>query len=199
MGTSTTLSININAAGGGTWKIKVTQIECSHPNKAPTDCNQYFTGISNTFTSYNWPVHQLGSKSFSYCFRREAGYCGIQYNAYSQTEPDTFAVDNMPATITATNGLTAIDAATTDGFLIIPGGPGPNDIYSGGIFCEDTASLCGSAAAIDVGGAVYRAGHNFVLYAYTSHEDRHLDKIHRRPPSWRKSGLHHDMWDFHFP
>ena len=40
--------------------------------------------------------------------------------------------------------------------------------FSGGIFCEDTASLCGAAAAIDVGGAVYRAGHNFVLYAYTS-------------------------------
>ena len=39
---SQTLSFTI--ATGGTWRMKVSQIECWNTNKAPTDCYQYFTG-----------------------------------------------------------------------------------------------------------------------------------------------------------
>ena len=39
---SQTLSFTI--ATGGTWRMKVSQIECWNTNKAPTDCYQYYTG-----------------------------------------------------------------------------------------------------------------------------------------------------------
>ena len=37
-----TLSFTI--ATGGTWRMKVSQIECWNNNKPPTDCYQYYTG-----------------------------------------------------------------------------------------------------------------------------------------------------------
>merc|ERR550532_2745795 len=42
-----------------TWRIKVNQIECSSPAKAPTDCFQYLTGISGSISSLNYPTTAL--------------------------------------------------------------------------------------------------------------------------------------------
>merc|ERR1712038_747686 len=87
--TSTTIAFTI--VTGGTWKVKVSQIECSSLARAYPDCNQYFTGVSGNVISYNWPTVQLQSKDYQYCIRREQGYCGIQYSqAVPTTSPDSF-------------------------------------------------------------------------------------------------------------
>ena len=69
--TSTTLAFTIGS--GGTWKIKVTQIECSNWNRPPPDCEQWITGKSGSVTSYNWANVQLRNTDFTHCIRREQG------------------------------------------------------------------------------------------------------------------------------
>ena len=66
-----TLSFTI--ATGGTWRIKVSQIECSNLSRAPTDCDQFFTGNSGQFSSYNFGNVQLQSTDNTACIRREEG------------------------------------------------------------------------------------------------------------------------------
>ena len=69
--TATTLAFTI--VTGGTWKIKVSQIECSNLARAYPDCDQFVTGASGTISSYNWPNVQLRAKDYQYCIRREQG------------------------------------------------------------------------------------------------------------------------------
>merc|ERR550539_1239045 len=112
--TSTSLDFTIAASASATFKIKVTQIECSSTARADPDCNQWITGISGTIQSYNWPTIQLQGKSHSTCIRREAGYCGMEYNQYLPNAPETFKVDNVA---TSLNGGTA----PGEGSIIIGG------------------------------------------------------------------------------
>ena len=59
---------------GGTWKIKISQIECSSLSRAYPDCDQYVTGVTGTIASYNWHGSvQLRAKDYQHCIRREAG------------------------------------------------------------------------------------------------------------------------------
>merc|ERR1711997_863432 len=157
--TATTLTFTTASTSGITWKAKVTQIECSSLARGPPDCNQYYTGVSGYVTSYNWPNIQLVSKTHNICIRRELGYCGIQYQAYAATSPDSYILD-AGITITSVNGVAA--GTANDGYLLIPGGPGAADVYSGGILCDAVGILCGGTA-IGVSGAIYREGHTFVL------------------------------------
>jgi len=158
--TATTLTFTTASTSGITWRAKVTQIECTNLGRGHPDCNQYFTGASGTVQSYNWPTIQLDSKTHNICIRRELGYCGIQYSAYSATTPDSFVLD-VGIAITANNGVAA--GANNDGYLLIPGGPGSTEIFSGGVLCDAVGIKCGSTIATEVGGAIYREGHTFVL------------------------------------
>jgi len=163
--TATTLTFTTASTTGITWNIKVAQIECSSKARAYTDCNQYITGKSGTVQSYNWPTVQLSSKTHNICIRREAGYCGIQYNTYTGTTPDAFALDDI--TLTTVNGQAQVITSTAHAYLLIPGGPGATDLFSGGIFCDGLALTCGITATTDgtQGGAVYRSGgiNGFIL------------------------------------
>ena len=58
---------------GGTWKIKISQIECSSTSRAYPDCDQYVTGATGTISSYNWANVQLQAKDYQHCIRREEG------------------------------------------------------------------------------------------------------------------------------
>merc|ERR1712083_205870 len=137
------------STSGITWKAKVTQIECYSLSRADPDCNQWITGVSGTVTSYNWPSIQLKSKAHNMCIRREAGYCGIQYQAYSATSPDSFALDD--ATITSVNGVAQAAITSNHGYLLIPGGPGASDVYSGGVFCDAIGLTCGGTSTNTAG------------------------------------------------
>merc|ERR1711971_829098 len=158
---TTALTFTTASTSGITWKAKVSQIECSSLSRGDPDCNQYITGASGTVNSYNWPTIQLASKTANICIRRELGYCGIQYNTYSATNPDAFVLDDV--TKTSVNGQAQIATSTAQAYLLIPGGPGAADLYSGGILCDAMKLTCGSTSATTIGGAIYRTGHTFVL------------------------------------
>merc|ERR1719278_1566463 len=161
--TATTLTFTTASTSGITWKARVSQIECSSLARGPPDCNQYYTGQSGTVTSYNWPTIMLSSKTANICIRRELGYCGIQYQAYAATSQDSYILDAGIA-ITAVNGQAQVAASAAQAYLLIPGGPGATDLFSGGHLCDAQKLTCGSSTSATIGGgAVYRSGHTFVL------------------------------------
>ena len=70
-------------------------------NRAPTDCAQYITGTSGKVLSYNWKGgDQITNTIYTFCIRREAGYCGISYYPASGQTIDTFMTDNNPTAAT---------------------------------------------------------------------------------------------------
>ena len=58
--------------------------------RAPSDCYQYFTGISGEVKSFNYPTIMLPDKQWTVCIRREVGYCAIQWSPAATTSPDSF-------------------------------------------------------------------------------------------------------------
>lgn len=75
------------------WNILAQQIPCTATYRAPTDCLQYFTGVSNTVYSYNWAGSQfLSGMEYTNCIRTENGYCGIEWKEKSGVSTDAFQV-----------------------------------------------------------------------------------------------------------
>jgi len=89
--TAATLKFTLATSESNSWRIKVTQIECWNPTKAPQGCLQYYYGDRrHTITSFNWDGTSScttgclsDEQSYSVCFRPEKGMCGMQW---SQTE-----------------------------------------------------------------------------------------------------------------
>lgn len=50
------LIVNTNALSSTSraWNMKITQIGCDCPTKAPTGCLQYYTALTGTVTSFNY-------------------------------------------------------------------------------------------------------------------------------------------------
>merc|ERR1711981_124397 len=152
---TTTLAFTI--ASGGTWKIKVSQIECSNLARGVPDCDQYMTGISGAIWSYNWPYIQLRNKDFTFCIRREFGYCGIQYTqALPATSPDSFALDDAGTGVNL-NGRGNL-ATSTQGYIAIPSAPIVST-FSGGVFAEMAANTQAYPAAVTVDSHLFRIDH----------------------------------------
>ena len=65
--------------------------------RAPTDCQQYFTGVAGNVKSYNWDgLTQVYSvpQEYTSCFRQEVGYCALDYSVGSSgSSPDYFQVN----------------------------------------------------------------------------------------------------------
>lgn len=71
-----------------TWDIKVTQFTCTEEMGGPEGCLQYFTSVSGTFSSFNFPTSSsavsstathLSNQEYKICIRRNAEYCAICY------------------------------------------------------------------------------------------------------------------------
>jgi len=87
-----------------TFNILARQISCTATYKAPTDCVQYFTGVSGNVKSYNFAGAQLlNGQRYVNCIRTEKGYCGIQFKESSTTSPDPFQVGTFPTNTGASN------------------------------------------------------------------------------------------------
>lgn len=101
-GTSTTATTLVFMTGASTafsrtWRVKVSQIECSNLNRPPTDCVQYFTATSDTASSYNYPNEILETQNFSTCVRAAQGFCSIRWAEGSGTT-DGFEIDHIALT-----------------------------------------------------------------------------------------------------
>ena len=74
------------------------------PLRAPTDCVQYFTGVSGSVKSYNYAGSQiLAGQRYNNCIRTEKGYCAIQWKESSTTSPDPFSLDSI--SVVGSNGV----------------------------------------------------------------------------------------------
>merc|ERR1712113_234994 len=104
-----------------TFNILARQISCTSSYKAPTDCTQYFTGVSGNVQSYSYG-QMLSSQYYMNCIRTEAGYCAIQWKQSSTTSPDPFGIlGTTPATTVAAAGHSSpTPTLCTNGFIFIP-------------------------------------------------------------------------------
>merc|ERR1712088_776498 len=84
----------------------------------PTDCLQYLTGVSNSFTSFNFGNLMLRNLQYDVCIRPERGYCRFQLQESSSVIA-SFVLDPAPATAAATVGASCdthfitVDSYTT--------------------------------------------------------------------------------------
>jgi len=165
--TPTTLTFTI--ATGGTWKIKVSQIECSSLMRAKPGCDQWFTGLSGTFQSYNWPTVPIQAKSYAYCFRSEAGYCHLDYNQFQPfTSPDSFAIDN------ANNDKSHNSATFGEGWLDIAGNDQISHV-SGDVFSAATGTHIATEATpstVTVTGGNYVVTYNTLGNSQVSSDNK---------------------------
>ena len=111
------------------------------PLRAPTDCVQYFTGISDTVQNYNFG-QQLQGQNYQNCIRTAKGYCRIRWQENSATTPDTFQIDTQAlaagaGTAIAVGGAVAVagglanpaNACPALGYVVIPDAS-PNGVNS---------------------------------------------------------------------
>ncbi|XP_059094264.1 uncharacterized protein LOC131889223 isoform X1 [Tigriopus californicus] len=81
-------AVTSGASFARSFSVKVTQIECNSLVRAPDGCLQYFTGVSGQILSFNYNSGsglQLSNTDYSVCVRMERNFCGIQYNACTDT------------------------------------------------------------------------------------------------------------------
>jgi len=103
-----------------TWKIKTISLECETNFKAPTDCLQYLTGVSNSFTSFNFGNLMIRNLQYDVCIRPERGYCRFQLQESSSVIA-SFVLD--PATGAAATGATCdTHFITVDSYTTLIGG-----------------------------------------------------------------------------
>jgi len=117
---SVTMTLTYATAGlttAKTFNILTRQISCTATYKAPTDCTQYFTGISGNVKSYNFGQF-LTSQYYTNCIRTERGYCKILWKESSTASPDPFGI--LGTTIAAAGSGGSGPTLCTTGFVAIP-------------------------------------------------------------------------------
>ena len=63
------------------WNIKITEIACDSPARAPSGCLQYYTAETGTIMSFNFAGNQiLRAQDYSACVRQEEGQSTGQQN-----------------------------------------------------------------------------------------------------------------------
>lgn len=118
--TAGTLQIKTSSSDTSTsryWKIRSMFLECETAWKAPADCMQYLTGVSNSFKSFNFGNLMIRNLQYDVCIRPESGYCRFQLLESSSTT-DSFKIDPASTTTTSKVGVSSCDTQfiTVDSF-----------------------------------------------------------------------------------
>jgi len=152
-----------------TFNILARQISCTASYKAPTDCTQYFTGVSGSVLSYSYG-QLLKSQYYTNCIRTEAGYCAIQWKQSSTTSPDPFGFIITTSTSAGAGGSST--TLCTSGFVAIP------DLSMDGITAINVplgvsafqSEVCGSVFGVEgqsTSAALISRKQPFILGVYT--------------------------------
>lgn len=137
-GTSTTQDRN--------WKVKISQIECSNSNMAPSGCHQYYTKSSGTLESFNFPqglmIGVIGTTN--YCFKKASGMCGMAFTVdESTTTPTPFTITASATTPTPLLSFQTLANCAIATLLIPNVSNTPNS--SGGAFCGTKLNIIANA------------------------------------------------------
>jgi len=148
---SATLSFVLGDTTDNQWKIKVTQLSCNDPDVSNTEsCQQYFTGITGTFSSYGFDSSQMiMGQNYAYCIRPAAGYCCIEYTpvTWSVFAGSIEAMDCVDPG--ATNQDSCAGAVNCNvNFIVVPGVQSPQVCQADGAACYGNTNgrdrYCGS-------------------------------------------------------
>ncbi|KAK7864646.1 hypothetical protein R5R35_012418 [Gryllus longicercus] len=127
------LSVDTTAsvAFGRRWNIKVMQIPCDSPSRAPVGCLMYYTETTGTVKSFNFGTaanpspgpfvgvagtRELANLNYGVCVRMNPGYCAIEWSADPNNNFSFTVTDN---TIPANSQPDFGQSCTTD-FVVIP-------------------------------------------------------------------------------
>jgi len=160
--TAATLAFTISTSASNYWRIKVSQIECWNPSRAPQGCLQYFTGIRNTVSSFNWDGTSacstgclLREQSYSICYRPEAGMCGMQHGETSVSS--SLNAFDLSETLSGSQGTVAICVIISHSYLEIYGTvSAAEDVYCGNVLNSNLAGITDEQIA----GLVYARSSN---------------------------------------
>jgi len=154
-----TIKISTSSSSGDrNWKVKVSQILCEATYRAPTDCVQYFTGVSNTFKSFNHPSYIPQGQHYAICFRQEEGYCSIAYSTNPIGSNEDFRLhpkDGCSSTTLTSKRSTGCKWAQ----IQIRTNPVQSDVYCGRSFNSNSGNI--------VDGVVYTHSLPFQVYVST--------------------------------
>jgi hypothetical protein len=80
------------------WRIRITQLSCDSPGRAPEGCLQYYTGIAGNVASFNWKLtdnalgptfsNHLANLDYNVCIRSRIKLFMINFNKESVGAPD---------------------------------------------------------------------------------------------------------------
>lgn len=104
-----TLRVLTSGPGYRRWNIRISQIECANPSRAPSNCLQYYMGPAGIFSSFNYessrgndlPINSnqqllslvprdatyFNNMDYSICFRKEVGFCTQTYQVNTSYVP----------------------------------------------------------------------------------------------------------------
>lgn len=121
---SAMFALTMTGSTARSWKIKVSQIECSSLTKPPEGCMQFHTGSTGTVRSLNYQdstaYEQLQSTSYTTCVRQEKGYCKIGWKQ-SADNLDTFKMGRAAGAYNSLNGPGCDPGGQAD-YVVIPNG-----------------------------------------------------------------------------
>ncbi|XP_033610133.1 uncharacterized protein LOC111871409 [Cryptotermes secundus] len=133
------------------WNIKLTQIECTSTERAPTGCLMYYRDLEGSVKSFNYGpsgrgtdmygTRQLANTNYGVCVRMAQGYCSIQWQQ-NPSDPYSFTVsgdtDGIDPTLLGTAAVAESGAVCTTDFIVIPN-PSQNSMSL------NTDRFCGNA------------------------------------------------------
>ncbi|CAH1155566.1 unnamed protein product [Phaedon cochleariae] len=149
---------------GRSWNLKITQIACDCPTRAPAGCLQFYNTTTGTVTSFNYGVgsniidattglpgtRELVNENYGICVGMLPGYCSIQWTS------NGFSVSGIPGG--EFDALSNGDC-TTD-FVVIANPFNPNGVALG------TDRFCGTSF-----NTVVSTLKPFVLYVVTNGDE----------------------------
>ncbi|RWS15546.1 uncharacterized protein B4U79_13640 [Dinothrombium tinctorium] len=86
-----TLNVLTTGQRSRRFDIRVTQIECLSPYRAPENCLQYYFDLVGNIRSLNFDLYNNGytyfnNLDYTMCFKKHAGFCTITYSAPRETD-----------------------------------------------------------------------------------------------------------------
>ncbi|XP_037085523.1 uncharacterized protein LOC119106035 [Pollicipes pollicipes] len=144
-GSGSQLTLQATTSGTETtardWRVRVSQIACDNPARAPAGCLQYYTNSTGTIKSFSFDTNEAGphlaSQRYAICVRTNAGFCGIQYDACSAL--NNFTVSESLGAVkgsSCTDDFLTIATVTPDGFTGTP-----QDRHCGTEWSGDTSGV----------------------------------------------------------
>lgn len=170
--TAATLKFTLASSASNTWRIKVTQIECWNPSKAPEDCLQYFYGEHmHTVTSFNWDGSaacgtgcMLNDQMYTTCFRPEKGMCSSAITETTVSSSlESFGLDGEADAMEDSESTVTCAAEDQIYLLIHTPAAGNRDT-----FCGEHLSQSDEATS---GGVVYTSPSNGFSFITVADED----------------------------